>query len=338
MSKVVHDEKETAGKERSLDGYGQLLKDIKSILQQGLSKAYKAVDNLKVQTYWQIGERVVREELRHEERADYGQKIIDHLAEDLQLSRSAMFSIVAFYKTYPIVQTLSGQLSWSHYLELITIGDKEKRIFYELQIIHNMWSVRELKKQIQNNAYERARRAGKLTITLPVPLKPTLPEDIFKDIYHFDFLKLDGGYAESDLEDGLISNIEKLLLEFGSDFSLSGRQRKIIIDGQAHAVDLEFYHRGIPCVILVDLKIGNFKSEYVGQMNKYLNWYRENKKYAWEKEPVGLIICQKKGAEEVHYALGGISNRIFVAEYRTKLPSEEDIKKALVKKAPEYEK
>ncbi len=318
--------------EVALDGYSQLLKDIKSILQQGLSKAYKAVDNLKVQTYWQIGERVVREELEHKERADYGQRVVEHLATDLQMSRSAMFSIVAFYKTYPIVQTLSGQLSWSHYLELITIQDKEKRTFYELQIIHNIWSVRELKKQIQNNAYERAKREGKLTITLPVPLEPTLPEDIFKDTYHFDFLKLGDGYTESELEYGLVSNIEKLLLEFGFDFSLSGRQKKIIIDGQAHTVDLEFYHRGIPCVVLVDLKIGNFRSEYVGQMNKYLNWYRENKKYVWEREPIGLIICQSKGVEEVHYALGGISNRIFVAEYKTKLPSEEEIKKALVKK------
>ncbi len=317
-------------KERSPD-YHLLLRDIKSILDRGLTKAYKAVDNLKVQTYWQIGERILREELQRKERADYGEKLIDNLACDLGFRRDELYRIVQFYKTYPIVVTVSQQLSWSHYLEFIKIGNKEERDFYEVQSIQNMWSVRQLREQIHNKLYYQAKREGKVTITLPMPSEPAIPEQLFKNTYNFDFLKLEDDYSETDLEHGLISNIEKLLLEFGSDFSVSGRQRKIIIDGQVHAIDLEFYHRGIPCIVLVELKTKKFKSEYVGQMNKYLNWYREHKKYTWEKDPVGLIICQDKGIEEVHYALGGITNTIFIAEYKLKLPKEGEIKRALLK-------
>ena len=329
MTQIVERNETVDDKKEVSEDYYMLLKDIRSILDRGLTKAYKAVDNIRVQIYWQIGERIVREELQHKERADYGEKLIENLAIDLKFSRATMFSIIAFYRTYPIVQTLSGQLSWSHYLEFIRIENKEEREFYESQTIQNMWSIRKLKNDIRNNLYERAKKQGKVTISLPVPAKPIVSEDVFKDTYHFDFLRLEEGYTESDFENSLISNIERLLLEFGFDFSISGRQRKIIIDGQVHAVDLEFYHRGIPCIVLVELKIGKFKSEYIGQMNKYINWYKEHKKYGWEKDPVGLIICQNKGIEEVHYALGGLSNSIFVAEYQLKLPSKEEIKALL---------
>ncbi len=171
--------------------YNQILGDIRSILQKGVSKAYKAVDNLKVQTYWQIGERIVRDELEHKGRADYGKQIIEKLAIDLEFSRATMFSIVAFYRTYPIVQTLSGQLSWSHYLEFIRIENKNERDFYELQTLSNIWSVRQLQKQIRNDLYGHSKEEGKVIVTQPIPQKPILPEDIFKDTYNFDFLTLD---------------------------------------------------------------------------------------------------------------------------------------------------
>ena len=317
--------------ESELTSYNSLLADIDSILQQGLSKAYKAVDNLKVQTYWQIGERIVREELKHKERADYGTKLIDNLTKDLGIGKVNLHYMVRFYTIYPIIQTVSEQLSWSHLVELIYVENKEERKFYEIQSINNMWSVRQLKSQIRSDLYARMKTQGKLLTIRPIQTSPTLPEQLFKDTYNFDFLTLDENHTETDLEDALISNTEKLLLEFGSDFSISGRQRKIMIDGQIHKVDLEFYHRGVPCIVLVDLKIGMFKSEYAGQMNKYLNWYKEHKRYSWEKDPIGLIICRNKGIEEVHYALGGISNHIFISEYKVKLPSETEIKDALGK-------
>ena len=147
--------------ESELTSYNSLLADIDSILQQGLSKAYKAVDNLKVQTYWQIGERIVREELKHKERADYGTKLIDNLTKDLGIGKVNLHYMVRFYTIYPIIQTVSEQLSWSHYKMLIAIEKKEERQFYEVQTIHSMWSVRQLQEQIRSKLSEIKDAFGK---------------------------------------------------------------------------------------------------------------------------------------------------------------------------------
>jgi len=167
------------------DGYGSLLNDIRSILQKGLTKAYKAVDNLKVQTYWQIGERIAREEFRYKDRADYGRKLVEKLAKDIGLSRRSLYEIVQFNKTYPIVQTVSAQLSWSHYTVLMKIEDKHMRKFYELNSIQNSWSTRELKKRITNKEYERAKTKGEIKVSLRKELPA--PEGVFKESYDWDF-------------------------------------------------------------------------------------------------------------------------------------------------------
>lgn len=310
-----------------LAGYRSLLDDIRELLERARAQAYKAVDNIRVQTYWQIGERIAREELRHKGRAAYSKKVIKRLSVDLGFSRVILYRILQFYKAYPIVSTVPRQLSWSHLVELLGISNSEERQFYEGLAVKNVWSSRELREQIKNKLYSR--RAKMLIPRKELAIAPQAPEEIFKDIYNFEFLKLSDTYDEEELEKALLLNVEKLLLEFGTDFSLAGRQIKIIIDQQIHTIDLEFFHRGIPCIILVDLKIGKFKSEYVGQMNKYLNYYRENRKYPWEKDPIGLIICGEKGKEEAHYALGNLTNRIFVAEYKLRLPREIDIVKKL---------
>ncbi len=325
MTKKIQNSNDKKFNTETIEGYNEILRDIRSLLEKATYQAYKAVDNLRVQTYWQVGERIARGELEHKERADYGENAIERLSTDLGFQKRDIYRMLQFYKTYPIVTSLMSQLSWTHYTVLITISDGKERRFYELQTIQSSWSVRQLKKNLAENLYKRTLKEKEITTTISFPLTPILPEQVFKDTYNFDFLQLRNGHSERQLEEGLLANVERLLLEFGPDFSLTGRQRKIIIDQEIHTVDLEFYYRGIPCIILVDLKIGKFKSEYVGQMNKYLNYYRENKMYLWEKSPVGLIICEYKGKEEAHYALGGLKNNIFVAEYKTKLPSEEEI-------------
>ncbi|MEW6040800.1 MAG: PDDEXK nuclease domain-containing protein [Elusimicrobiota bacterium] len=307
-------------------GYNILLNDIISILEKAKYHTYKAVDNLRVQTYWQVGERITRDELQYKYRADYGEKIIENLANDIGITRQTLTRAVKFYRVYPIVTALRLQLSWTHYEVLLSLPSKQRE-FYELQTIQNTWSSRELENQIKSHLYERIYKEGKMVVSKP--LVPALPEKLFKDTYNFDFIKFNEDYSEKAIEDGLIKNVEALLLEFGQDFSLSGRQRKIIIDNQIHTVDIEFFHRGIPCIVLVDIKVGKFRSEYVGQMNKYLNYYKEKRKHDWEKNPVGLIVCEYKGEEEVRFALGGLENKIFVAEYRKKLPTERDIRKKL---------
>ena len=306
--------------------YPQLLEEIKSILQNGLGRAYQAVDNIKVQTYWQIGERIVREEIQHQERAEYGQKRVEMLARDLEFSRRLMFEIIDFYRTYPIVHTLRAQLSWTHYRWLMQIKNNEERQFYETQSILNVWSTRELEQRIKEREYHNIKKEKQLIVKLP-PQLPSL-ENIFKDVYHWNFLELEDNYSEKLLEKALVDNIQKILLEFGHGFAFMGAQQKILIAGQWHKVDLVFFHRLLKCVILVELKTEKFKSEFVGQINKYLTYFRENKLQD-ERDPIGLIICKEKDDEEVHYALGKLNEDIFVSEYKTYLPSEEEIKKRL---------
>ena len=312
-----------------LEGYNQLLGDIRSILQKGLSKAYKAVDNLKVQTYWQIGERVVREELEHKERADYGKKIIDNLSKDLNIDRRLFYRIIRFYRLYPIVVTVSPQLSWSHYEVLTGIEDTPIRQFYENTSIRNSWSVRELKKRITSNEYEKAHKKGEITIKLPRQLPS--PEDVFKESYNWDFITLDEQHTENELEDALLNNIQKTLLEFGCGFAFMGRQQKVLINNNWHKIDLLFYHIQLKCYVIVELKARALTHGDTEQVTKYLTYFQETKMQG-DRDPIALIICKSHDKIDVYYSAGKNRDDIFVAEYKVKLPSAEEIKKALVKK------
>ncbi len=238
----------------TLEGYNEILREIKGLLEKATYQAYKAVDNLRVQTYWQIGERIVRAELEHTERAEYGENIIEKLAIDLGFKKRDIYRMVQFYRTYQIMTSLMSQLTWTHYTVLITIENGEERRFYEVQTIQNSWSVKQLKKQIDINLYKQILHKKEIPNNISFPLISVSPEHIFKDTYNFNFLNLKNEHNN------------------GPNFSIAGRQRKVVIDREIHVIDLEFYHRDIPCIILVDLKIGKFKSEYVGQMNKYLNY------------------------------------------------------------------
>ena len=313
-----------------LENYPSLLKEIKSILDRAKWHAYKAVDNLRVQTYWQVGERIVREELNHKERAGYGKGLIESLAEDLGFSRRVMFEIVQFYRAYPIVQTLSAQLSWSHIIELIKLSKKKEKDFYEQQIIQNSWSVRTLRQEIKKKLYQRIAKKGALIVKKKLPLGPYEPEQIFKDTYHFDFLDLRDGYHEKDLKEALLTRLEGFLHELGADFFIGKREVPILIGGNYDRIDLELFHAGLLCYILVEIKTEPFQHKHISQMYSYLNWYRENKWQPPQKQPIGLIICKTKDEETVHYALGDLKKDIFVAEYKTRLPSKEKIKKMVL--------
>jgi predicted nuclease of restriction endonuclease-like (RecB) superfamily len=310
--------------------YQGLLQDVKSILNKGLYSAYKAVDNLKVQTYWQIGERIVREELKHKNKADYGEYIIKRLVVDLNFSRPELYKILKFYRYYGIVLTVSRQLSWSHYVELLNVDTDKNRLFYQNKAVQHSWSVRELRKQIRNRLYEKT-----LTQEIEKTFQKNLPAvqnaEVFKNDYDFNFLDFKTGDKEKLLENLIVSNIEAFLKELGEDFAFIGRQIPIKINEQAHFIDLVLYHKAIPCNILVDLKIGKIDGKDVGQMNKYVNYYRHNRQYEHEKDTIGLIICQEAGKEEIFYAIGGLEQKIFIATYKAKLPSEKQIKNAMKK-------
>ena len=283
---------------------------------------------LEISDFKEAGERIVREELQHKERADYGKKLIVNLAKDLGFTRQILSRIVQFYRKYPIVTALRLQLSWTHYELLVSISNKEERQFYEFQAIQNSWSTRQLEKQIKNKLYGAAKKRGEVILRKPLQLA-LKPEEVFKNTYNFEFLDLKTKYKEEDIKDELINKLGKFLQELGSDFFIGRREAPVLIGGNYDKVDLELFHSGLLCYILVEIKIGKFKHSHVSQMYSYLNWYKENKLQEGQRNPVGLIICKTKEEETVHYALGNLKKEIFVAEYKTRLPSEQEIKSKL---------
>ena len=311
------------------EDYTNLLHELRGLIDKGKIQAYKAVDNILVETRWQMGERIVREELNNKDRADYSTFLIDSLASDLKIRKRELYEIIKFYRTYPIVRTLSAQLSWSHYLALVEIENEKERLFYQNRAIIHSWSVRELEGQIKGQLYQKTDQKE-----IEETFKTILPsvvdvQKVFKPDYDFHFIQIAKSGKEKELEDKIVHNIIPFLKEFGEDFMFLGRQVPIRIDNEMHAIDLVLYHRGIPCVILVDLKMGKIDSRDIGQMNKYVGYFRRNRQYTHEKDAIGLIICEEAGKEEITYALDGLEEKIFVAVYKTKLPDEAKINKAI---------
>ncbi len=308
------------------EGYEELLRDVRAILEATRARAYQAIDNLRVQAYWQVGERIAREELQHRDRAGYGEQLVSRLSGDLGFNRRDVYRMLRFYRTYPVVTSLSQQLSWTHYTVLIGIEDSEARRFYEAMTVRQAWSVRELQRQVTSDLYSHRLSEPNHVEIVPAVLSPVDPAAGFRDLYNLELPGLPSGFSEAELEAALRRSFERFLDELGPDFYVRRTQQRMVIDGRYHQVDLELYHRGIPCIVLVDLKVGEFDDRYVGQMNKYVSYYRDRvPSYPWEKPAIGLIICERAGREEVRYALGGLEEKIFIAEYRVKLPTEEHI-------------
>ena len=331
MPKKIYSPSEKKHGLSSEQGYKDLLKELRSLLAKGQYAAYKAVDNIRAQTYWQLGERIVREELNNEGRADYGKYLVDNLAVDLGVKRQRLYEFVQFYRAYPIVRSVSGQLSWTHYRRLLAIEEDKKRAFYENQAILHSWSVNNLIKQIKANLYENMPQQ-EIEAFSKTKLPAVDAQKVFKNTYDFrPFIELQPDRSEKALENKILENFEMFLQELGADFSILGRQVPLKIDGETHYIDMVLYHRGIPCMVLIDFKIGKLDSRDIGQMNKYIGYYRRNKQYEHEKETIGLIICREAGREEIAYALDGLEEKIFIAKYKVMLPSEESIKRAIKK-------
>jgi len=312
--------------EQNKEGYKNLLNELKSILSKGQAKAYKAVDNIKVQTYWQIGERIVRDEIENKERADYGKHLVPQISFHLGINKRELYRIIKFFRLYEIVATVSPQLSWNHYKELVDIECHKERKFYQAKTINENWSVRELHSQIKNNLFKNAvSNKEKLPVRKKQRILDTL--EIFKAEYDLGFA---GTYSsEEELENGIVKNIDSFLHELGHEIYYGGRQAPVKIDGLNHYIDLLLYHKGIPCNILVDLKTRKLDARDVGQMNKYVNYFRNNRQYEHEEDTIGLIICSEKGMEEAQYALGGLEEKIFIATYKPNLPTIKQLKKAI---------
>ena len=304
--------------------------------------------------YWLIGRRIVEFEQSGEERAEYGAALIERLAEDLTkrfgrgFSLQGIYKMRLFYLSFPpdrILPTPSGEsktasdgvgvddlltafpLPWSAYVRLLSVRNEHAREFYETEALRGGWSVRQLDRQIGSQFYERTALSKNKAAMLTSGRKPKAedlvrPEEEIKDPFVLEFLDLKDEYSESDLEDALIRHLETFLMELGDDFCFMGRQRRLRIGDRWYRVDLLFYHRGLRCLVVIDLKIGAFTHADAGQMHLYLNYAREHWVREGENPPVGLILCSKKDEALARYALDGLPNNVMAGEYRVTLPEE----------------
>jgi predicted nuclease of restriction endonuclease-like (RecB) superfamily len=287
--------------------------------------------------------------------------------------RSNLFTFRQFYLRYPIVQSLIGQfalplpyastvpfqpldwqddayfrrlfheLPWTHFIEILRMDDPLKRAFYEIEALKNRWSVRELKRQIDSLLYERVGlsrdKDGVLRLAKEGELVTT-PEEMVRDPYVFEFLglKREGWYAETDLERGLLDHLQEFLLEMGRGFCFVARQRRVTFDNEHYWIDLLLFHRRLRCLVALDLMLGRFRHEYAGAMNFYLNYLKAEETEKGENPPLGILLCSDKNDTHVEYALGGLSNRIFVSRYLPYIPSQEELAKFLRRTRRQLEK
>ena len=236
-----------------------------------------------------------------------------------------------FYLSYPICQTLSGKLSWSHYCELLSISDEKKRSFYEKETINANWSVRELKRQIKTSLFERLLLSSgdeNKEKVLELALKRNeinKASDVVKDPYVFEFLGIpeEKAVMESDLEKALITHIEKFLLELGKGFMYVGSQQRVTLGNTHYYVDMVFYNKILRNYVLIELKTGKLMPEAVGQINMYLNYYKTEVNDDTDNEPIGIILCTDKDSIQAEYALGSLSNKIFASKYTLYIPDRE---------------
>lgn len=283
--------------------------------------------------YWQIGHRV-RTEVLEGRRAEYGAQIVATLSRRLEtkygrgfneksLRRMVQFAFA--FADVRIVATLSRQLGWSHFVELIPIKDALARDFYAEMCRVEQWSVRQLRERIDSMLYERTALSKKPEALIRQELtalrdKGELsPSLVFRDPYMLDFLDLADTYSEKDLESAILREIERFLLELGTGFAFVERQKRIMLDGDDYYLDLLFFHRRMQRLVAIELKLGDFKPTDSGQIELYLRWLDRHERQPSEQAPLGIILCAGKKRETVEY-LDLDARGIHVAEYLTELP------------------
>ena len=323
--------------------------NIAELLRTARQQVVRTVNQTMVLTYFEIGKQIVEEEQQGKERAEYGKQILKGLSEMLTKEFGKGFSTTnlkqmkSFYLSYQKGQTLSDEsskgqtssakfsLSWSHYIKLMRVDDKDERKFYEIEAQKNNWSVRELNRQYDSALYTRlvlSRDKDKVKELSEKGLLINKPQDAIKDPYILEFLGLPekSDYSESDLEQELIDKLGNFLLELGTGFSFVARQKRISFDEQHFRIDLVFYHRILRCFVLIDLKIGKLKHQDIGQMQMYVNYYDREIRMEEENPTIGIILCQNKSEAIVEYTLSENNEQIFASKYKTALPSKEELK------------
>lgn len=319
---------------QNIEIYQKLVDSIGITIENARQKAIQAVNNELLRANWEIGKYLVEYEQHGNEKAEYGSSLLTNLSKDLKsrfgkgFSKSNIYLMRQFYLKYQIFQSVTGKLTWTHYAELLGVSDDHARGFYEKQAVNEKWSVRELKRQISTSLFERLALSQDKSGILKLSEKGQIvskPKDIVKDPYILEFLQIPEEYrmSENKLEQRIIDNIQTFLLELGKGFSFVGRQYRITLDNDHYYVDLVFYHRILKCFVLIDLKTKHVKHQDIGQMNLYLNYFKSEENTEGDNPPIGIVLGADKNDILVEYAIGGISNNIFVSKYQLYLPDKQ---------------
>lgn len=320
--------------------YEKLLADIGISIETARQNAVRVINTELVKANWEIGRHIVEFEQHGQERAEYGSDLLARLSKDLgQLygkgfGRRNVLDMRRFYLVYQKWQAVPAKLSWTHIIALISLSDKNTRMFYEKQAIHEKWSYRELERQIDTSLFERLALSKDKKAVLQLSAKGQIishPTEAVKDPYVLDFLKIPQSHrmSEKGLEQKIIDNLQLFLLELGKGFAFVARQYRISLRNKHYSIDLVFYHRILKCFVLIDLKIRKVEHGDIGQMNLYLNYFKKEESVESDNEPIGIILSAEKDEVLVEFAMGGISNKIFVSKYQLYLPDKNQLQKKL---------
>jgi predicted nuclease of restriction endonuclease-like (RecB) superfamily len=312
---------------------------IKNILQSARDNAYRHINFVMVEAYWNIGKQIVEDEQRGKDRAEYGSYLIKELSSRLTkdfgkgFTQQNLRNMRQFYNCFPIRSTLCSELSWSHYRLIMRVDNPQARLWYSEESVKANWSVRALERQIGTLYYERIISSKEKQSVVAEATNNTkdlllTPKDIIKDPYVLEFLDLkqNNAFYESDLESALIEKIQDFLLELGRGFAFVARQKRIKTETSDFYIDLVFYNYILKCFVIIDLKSGKLTHQDVGQMDMYVRMYNDLEKAENDNPTIGIILCTDKDNTIVKYSVLNENENLFVSKYQLYLPTEEELK------------
>lgn len=319
-----------------------IYRDINALIKEKKTNVKKVVNESIVSLYWSIGKRLSNE-IAGDNKPEYGKHIVTELGKRLTqeygsgFDKTSISRMVKFYQEFPDfekVATLSQQLTWSHFVEIIPLQDELKRDFYAAMCMQENWSVRTLRERKNSMLYERTAISKKPEMTIQNEIaelrndgKMTL-DMFYRDPYMLDFLGLKDTYSEKDLENAILAELERFILEMGTDFAFLARQKHFVLDGKDYYMDLLFYHRTLRRLVLIELKLGEFEPQDKGQVELYLRWLEKNERAEGEESPIALILCAEKSQETIELMQLDNGN-IHIGQYLTKMPPKELLEQKL---------
>ena len=292
-----------------------------------------------VEAYWNIGKSII-EEQGGNEKAEYGTGLLKELSKQMTQDFGKGFTVTnlkymrQFYLTFPNGRALRDELSWTHYRLLMRVENENAREFYMQEAVKSQWSTRQLERQINSFFYERllsSKNKEQVAEEIRTLEPEKKPEDVIRDPYVLEFLGLtpNDDFYESDLEQALITHLQKFLLELGRGFSFVARQKRITFDGRHFRIDLVFYNYILKCFVLIDLKVGDLTHQDLGQMQMYVHYYERELMNEGDNPPIGIVLCADKSESVVKYTLPENKTQIFTSKYKLYLPSEEELLREL---------